>query len=90
MNVANVLLKKKFSTGIPQNMGMDHVGLVVPDIEQATKFFEEVFDAEFDWEVKRDPLPTAKERGWDKLFNVHPDSYLKHVVMLKCGNFPLT
>jgi 3-hydroxy-D-aspartate aldolase len=78
------------SLGIPGNMGMDHVGIVVPNAQHAMEFLQQVFHAEFDWEVKREPTPTAGERGWDKLFGVHPDSYMKHVVMLKCGDHLLT
>lgn len=71
-------------------MGMDHIGLVVPDAQLAADFLIDVFNAEFDWEVKREPKPTAGERGWSALFGVHPESYLSHVIMLKCGEQPLT
>lgn len=37
----------------------------------------------------RDPLPNAGERGWDKVFDIHPNSYLKHALMLKCGKYHL-
>ncbi len=68
---------------------MDHIGLVVPDAQLAANFLIDVFDAEFDWEVKREPKPTAGERGWSALFGVHSESYLSHVIMLKCGEQPL-
>jgi len=77
-------------TGIPTNMGLDHFGIVVPNAQQAADFLIDVFDAQFDWEVKREPTPTAGERGWSKLFGVHPDSYMPHVIMLKCGDHPMT
>lgn len=76
--------------GIPTNMGLDHVGIIVPNAQEAANFLIEVFDAEFDWEVKREATPTAGERGWSKIFGVHPDSYMPHVIMLKCGDYPLT
>lgn len=78
------------ATGIPTNMGLDHVGIVVPNAQLAADFLIEVFDAEFDWEVKREPRPTAGERGWSKLFGVDEDAYMPHVIMLKCGDHPLT
>ena len=81
---------KSITTGIPGNMGLDHVGLVVPNAQLAADFLVDVFDAEFDWEVKRDRLPTAGERGWSDTFNVPPDSSLTHVIMIKCGAHPLT
>ena len=83
-------LSGRMSSGIPTNMGLDHIGIVVPNAQQAADFLIEVFDAEFDWEVKREPKPTASERGWSDLFDVHPDSYLSHVIMLKCGDHALT
>ncbi|MBA3661444.1 MAG: alanine racemase [Gammaproteobacteria bacterium] len=82
-------MPKSATSGIPTNMGLDHVGIVVPDAKQATTFLMEVFDAEFGWEVKRDATPTAGMRGWSTLFDVHPDAYMPHVIMLKCGAHPL-
>ncbi len=76
--------------GIPTNMGMDHIGIVVPNAQLAADFLIDVFDAEFDWEVKREPRPTAGERGWSELFGVHSEAYMPHVIMLKCGEQPLT
>eukprot|EP00005_Dracoamoeba_jomungandri_P002326 CAMPEP_0174261028 /NCGR_PEP_ID=MMETSP0439-20130205/11190_1 /TAXON_ID=0 /ORGANISM="Stereomyxa ramosa, Strain Chinc5" /LENGTH=550 /DNA_ID=CAMNT_0015345439 /DNA_START=160 /DNA_END=1809 /DNA_ORIENTATION=- len=71
-------------------MGFDHVGFTVPNVKEAAQFLTTMFDAEFDWEVIREATPTAGERGWSDLFNVHPDSYMPHVMMLKCGNHFLT
>ncbi|MCF6777684.1 alanine racemase [Thiotrichales bacterium 19X7-9] len=78
------------NTGIPTNMGFDHVGLVVPNAQLAADFLIEVFDAEFDWEVKREPTPNAGERGWSDILGVDPESYMPHVIMLKCGDHHLT
>lgn len=83
-------MKRNHSSGIPTNMGLDHVGIVVPNAQDAADFLMEVFDAEFDWEVKRESRPTFGERGWSEIFGVHPDSYMPHVIMLKCGEHPLT
>lgn len=80
----------KSGTGIPTNMGLDHVGIVVPNAQLAANFLIDVFDAEFDWEVKREATPTAGERGWSEIFGVHPDAYMPHVIMLKCGDHVLT
>jgi 3-hydroxy-D-aspartate aldolase len=83
-------MKQNSNGGIPTNMGLDHIGIVVPNAQEAADFLMEVFDAEFDWEVKREPYPTAGERGWSTIFSVHPDAYMPHVIMLKCGEHPLT
>eukprot|EP01095_Lingulamoeba_sp_RSL-Kostka_P005277 TRINITY_DN16608_c0_g1_i1.p1 TRINITY_DN16608_c0_g1~~TRINITY_DN16608_c0_g1_i1.p1 ORF type:complete len:625 (+),score=214.58 TRINITY_DN16608_c0_g1_i1:49-1875(+) len=77
-------------TGIPTNMGYDHLGITVYDVQESTDFLMNVFDCEFDWEVKRQPTPNAEERGWSDVFYIHPESYLAHVVMLKCGDHVLT
>ena len=76
--------------GIPTNMGLDHIGIIVPNAQEAANFLIDVFDAEFDWEVKREPTPTAGERGWSDIFGVHPEAYMPHVIMLKCGDHILT
>ncbi|OGT45138.1 MAG: hypothetical protein A3E83_07625 [Gammaproteobacteria bacterium RIFCSPHIGHO2_12_FULL_41_20] len=83
-------MKQNPNGGIPTNMGLDHVGIVVPNAQEAADFLMEVFDAEFDWEVKREPHPTAGERGWSTIFGVHYEAYMPHVIMLKCGEYPLT
>ena len=77
------------SRGIPGNIGTDHVGFTVPDAEFATNFLIELFDCELDWEIRRKATPTSGEKGWDKLFDVHPDSYMPHVTMVKCGDHHL-
>jgi D-serine deaminase-like pyridoxal phosphate-dependent protein/catechol 2,3-dioxygenase-like lactoylglutathione lyase family enzyme len=85
-----ISMKQNSNGGIPTNMGLDHVGIVVPNAQEAADFLMEVFDAEFDWEVKREPRPTAGERGWSTIFGVHHEAYMPHVIMLKCGEHPLT
>jgi 3-hydroxy-D-aspartate aldolase len=86
----NNIAVRSIGKGIPTNMGLDHVGIIVPNAQAAADFLMEVFDAEFDWEVKREPTPTAGERGWTEIFGVHPDAYMPHVIMLKCGDHVLT
>eukprot|EP01064_Diplonema_japonicum_P018097 TRINITY_DN26795_c0_g1_i1.p1 TRINITY_DN26795_c0_g1~~TRINITY_DN26795_c0_g1_i1.p1 ORF type:complete len:571 (+),score=159.07 TRINITY_DN26795_c0_g1_i1:68-1780(+) len=76
-------------SGVPGNMGIDHVGITVRNVTEAQEFFVDLFDCKFDWQVKRDKEPTSGERGWDKLFGVHPESYMPDVLMLKCGEAPL-
>jgi 3-hydroxy-D-aspartate aldolase len=74
---------------LPGLLGVDHVGLVVPNVSLASAFLRDAFDCRFDWEVTRDPKPTSGERGWDKTFAIHPESYMPHVLMLKCGPYHL-
>eukprot|EP01059_Diplonema_ambulator_P009913 TRINITY_DN1989_c0_g1_i1.p1 TRINITY_DN1989_c0_g1~~TRINITY_DN1989_c0_g1_i1.p1 ORF type:complete len:588 (+),score=184.71 TRINITY_DN1989_c0_g1_i1:40-1764(+) len=74
---------------IPTNMGLDHVGFTVRNVTEAKEFFMDLFDCVFDWEVKRGPQPNSGERGWDKLFGVHSESYMPDVLMLRCGEHHL-
>eukprot|EP00754_Rhynchopus_humris_P038743 Rhum_TRINITY_DN21350_c0_g1::Rhum_TRINITY_DN21350_c0_g1_i1::g.173846::m.173846 len=86
---AALLLLAAHTSAVPGNMGVDHVGFTVPNVAAASQFLLDVFDCELDWEVKRDATPTSGERGWDKLFGVHSDSYMPHVAMLRCGDHHL-
>lgn len=79
---------------IPGNLGMDHIGLVVPNVQVVANFLIDVFGCKFDWEVKRESTPTAGERfiehklgprTWSDLFNVDPAAYMPHVMMLRAG-----
>ena len=93
LGVAALLLCLAVSSalaGVPGNMGQDHMGFVVPNAQQAADFLMDVFDCEFDWEVRRGPLPTAGERGWSDWLLVHPRSHMPHVIMVKCGDHHLT
>jgi 3-hydroxy-D-aspartate aldolase len=85
-----VVAVKEAAAGIPGNMGQDHMGFVVRNADEASRFFQEVFDCEFDWEVRRPPHPDAGVRGWDSWLHVNPRAHMPHVVMLKCGDHMLT
>lgn len=63
--------------------GMDHVGLTVPDIDQATRFFEAAFDAELIYESKK--LSEEPEEGAEieQTLNLFPGTQVEAVRMLQ-------
>lgn len=63
--------------------GMDHVGITVPDIEAATRFFEAAMDAELIYESK--PLssePTGGEEV-ENMLNLHEGTAIEATRMLR-------
>jgi catechol 2,3-dioxygenase-like lactoylglutathione lyase family enzyme len=64
--------------------GIEHVGLTVPDLDAAQRFFVDVLGCEFvfaDGPFPRDP-DFCRER-----LNVHPDATFRYA-FLRCGNGP--
>lgn len=72
------------SKGLPGFHGADHIGLTVPDLEEAIEFFCSVIGCEL---IYRAP-PFADDKGTfmkDQL-NVHPQARIRGVAFLRCGN----
>jgi catechol 2,3-dioxygenase-like lactoylglutathione lyase family enzyme len=61
---------------------MDHVGITVPDIGQATRFFEAAFDAELIYESKS--LSDKPDEGpeTERMLNLFPGTSVKAVRMM--------
>jgi len=59
--------------------GVDHVGINVPDMDQAVRFFKETFGFEPVTEMKNPPV----NADFKKLFNMHPSSSVKSIVMMR-------
>ena len=70
------------SGGIPTATHIDHVGVTVPDLDEAISFFTDVLGCELAWRINR---VKDDEGGWmaDQL-NVHPRA-LMHVAMVRVG-----
>jgi catechol 2,3-dioxygenase-like lactoylglutathione lyase family enzyme len=70
---------------LPGLLGVEHVGLTVPDIESATTFFVDVLGAEVLFEVG----PFSSEDGWmEKHLGVHPRAVIRRLRMLKLASGP--
>lgn len=68
--------------------GIDHVGLTVPDLAAACRFFERAFDAELLYEVvtPSDPPLTGEEVAHQ--LGIHPEARIVHMCLLKLGEGP--
>jgi catechol 2,3-dioxygenase-like lactoylglutathione lyase family enzyme len=63
-------------------LGVDHVGINVPDLEQGVKFFKDMFG--FVPVTKLGPI--KMDAAWKKNFHIHDDSGEVTIVMLRAGN----
>jgi catechol 2,3-dioxygenase-like lactoylglutathione lyase family enzyme len=70
---------------LPGLLGVEHVGVTVPDIEAATTFFVEVLGAEALFEVG----PFASEDDWmERHLGVHPRAVIRRLRMLRLAAGP--
>jgi catechol 2,3-dioxygenase-like lactoylglutathione lyase family enzyme len=67
--------------GLPGMRGVDHVGITVPDIEQATAFFVDVLGCELLYERE----PPGDDSPRDRL-GVPAGSRIRAVSFLRCAN----
>lgn len=81
----------------PLARGVDHIGITVPDVDEATRFFKEAFGAEilYDLILQEDGAavvqpPDAPRGGYDRVTAVglHPDARIQRVRLLRLGNGP--
>ncbi|MEV4530436.1 VOC family protein [Streptosporangium sp. NPDC049304] len=72
--------------GLPGLVGLDHVGLTVPDIDQATEFLVDVLGCEYLY-----PLGAKSDDGdWMTThLNVHPRARVDKLRFFRCGNQPV-
>ena len=71
------------SGGIPGAHNVDHVGVSVPNFDQAISFFRDVLGAEFLFRFEESP-GTENPADLEKTLEVDPNSKLK-VAMLRLG-----
>lgn len=71
---------------IPGLTGIEHIGLTVPDIEEATCFFADVLGAETLYDIG--PLESADDWMANHLA-VHPRARINKVRVLRLGNGPV-
>ena len=68
---------------IPGIRGLDHIGVTVPDIEQAVGFFQEVLGCQEAFRFG--PFMDDKGTFMQDLVNVNPRAVIKQIVMVRCG-----
>ena len=73
------------SGGLPGLLGTEHIGLTVPDMDVATKFFVEVLGAEALFEVG----PFSSDDDWMQThLGVHPRAQIRRLRMLRLAQGP--
>ncbi|GAA4356976.1 VOC family protein [Variovorax defluvii] len=69
--------------GLPGLRGTDHIGLTVPDLQQATDFFVNIIGCEQFYDVG----PFGAEDDWMAVhLNVHPRAVVKKLRFFRCRN----
>ncbi|HSK17338.1 MAG TPA: VOC family protein [Gaiellaceae bacterium] len=73
-------------TSVPGLLGMDHVGITVPDIDEAVAWFEDVLrcSAPLTFGPFSDPDGTFMQ----DLLGVHPRAVIEQITLVRCGNGP--
>lgn len=71
------------AAGIPGLTRVDHIGVTVPDIQQAQRFFVETLGCEFLYSL----APKADPAGnWmTATLNVHPRAVIEEIYFFRCG-----
>ena len=70
---------------LPGLLGVEHIGLTVPDVEAATTFFVDVLGAEALFEAG----PFSSEDDWmEKHLGVHPRAVIRRLRMLRLAAGP--
>lgn len=68
--------------GIPGLRRLDHVGFTVPDLEEASRFLEDVLGCEYLYSMG----PFASEGDWmASHLNVHPRAVMRELRFFRCG-----
>jgi catechol 2,3-dioxygenase-like lactoylglutathione lyase family enzyme len=71
--------------GLPGLLGVDHIGLTVPDIEAATRFFVDVLGGEVLFEIG----PFVSADDWmARHLDVHPRGVVRKLRMLRLATGP--
>lgn len=79
------MTNKALPKGLPGLQGAEHIGLTVPDLETATRFFVDVLGAEMLFEIG----PFSSEDDWmEKHLGAHPRAVIRRLRMLRLANGP--
>jgi len=70
------------TAGMPGLRGIDHIGITVPNLEQAIDFFVDVVGCEPFYELG----PFEASEWLSKTLDVHPDTVMKKLRFLRCKN----
>jgi catechol 2,3-dioxygenase-like lactoylglutathione lyase family enzyme len=68
-------------TSVPGLLGIDHVGITVPNVADAVAWFEDVLGCS-------SPLAFGPFSGVGPILDVHPDAVVQHIQHVRCGDGP--
>jgi catechol 2,3-dioxygenase-like lactoylglutathione lyase family enzyme len=69
------------ATGVPGLLGIDHVGITVPNVADAVAWFEDVLGCS-------SPLAFGPFGGVGAVVDVDPAAVIEHIQHVRCGNGP--
>jgi catechol 2,3-dioxygenase-like lactoylglutathione lyase family enzyme len=72
---------------LPGLRGLDHVGITVPDIEQATRFLVDVLGCEYLYTLG--PIKDDDGQWMSDHLNVHPRAVARIIRFFRCGPNPV-
>lgn len=78
--------KPEQTNRVPGLRGIEHIGITVPDLEQATTFFVEVLGCEP--VLDSGPIRFAEGDRMTRLLDVHPRAVIHKMRHLRCGHGP--
>lgn len=73
--------------GLPGLTGLDHVGITVPDIDDATRFLVDVIGCEYLYTLG--PLQDSEGSWMTDHLNVHPRAVARTIRFFRCGANPV-
>jgi catechol 2,3-dioxygenase-like lactoylglutathione lyase family enzyme len=78
--------RRSIVTSVPSLLGVDHVGITVPDVDAARAWFVDVLGciSPLTFGPFSDPTGTFMQ----DLLGVHPRAVIEQIVMVRCGNGP--
>jgi catechol 2,3-dioxygenase-like lactoylglutathione lyase family enzyme len=71
------------SAGIPTLRGQDHIGLTVPDLQAAIRFFVDVIGCQL--VTTFGPFRDDEGPFMSDTLNVHPRAVIEQIALLRCG-----
>ncbi|EPR76364.1 hypothetical protein ADILRU_1309 [Leifsonia rubra CMS 76R] len=71
------------SVGLPGMRGMDHIGLTVPDLDEAERFFVDVLGADLIYTLG---TKQADDDWMQVTLGVHPRTVIREIRFLRLGN----
>lgn len=77
-------ISKQYSNPVPGLRGIEHIGITVPDLTAATRFFIEVLGCEAFFDSG--PIQSDDDDMLTRKVNVHPRAIIHRMRHLRCGH----